>query len=143
MRADSSIKSADEALFKRSQPAFASPIASVQICSPSQPETADACQAMRLHKAPEGGSPLPLFPVILITFQTSLFIRAKDCIDRYRVSHAAPESARGLAHSKTLREVWGHRFARQRLGVRRPSTAFSCNTNNFSNFSSHPRKGLT
>src|ERR1700677_1081749 len=51
----------------------------------------------------ECGSPLPLFPVVAIIFQTSLFIRAKVRVDRLRVRRAAPESARGLAHSKTLR----------------------------------------
>src|SRR5580658_4793830 len=51
----------------------------------------------------ECGSPLPLFPVVAIIFQTSLFIRAKVRVDRLRVRHAASESARGLAHSKTLR----------------------------------------
>jgi hypothetical protein len=36
-----------------------------------------------------------------------------------------PESARGLAHSKTLRVRRAFRSARQRLGLRWPSTAFS------------------
>jgi hypothetical protein len=35
------------------------------------------------------------------------------------------QSSRGLEHSKTLRVEAGHRRARQRLGVRRPSAAFS------------------
>ncbi|MEY4917727.1 MAG: hypothetical protein RL616_1640 [Verrucomicrobiota bacterium] len=37
----------------------------------------------------------------------------------------ALQSARGLAHSKTLRVIGGHSHSRQRLGVRRPSAAFT------------------
>ena len=36
----------------------------------------------------------------------------------------ATESARGLAHSKTLRAIWRSRANAKRLGVRWPSTAF-------------------
>jgi len=35
-----------------------------------------------------------------------------------------PQSARGLAHSKTLRELRQSFFGAQRLGLRRPSAAF-------------------
>jgi len=40
------------------------------------------------------------------------------------VATCAGESARGLAHSKTLRVFGSQRMARQHLGVRWPSTAF-------------------
>jgi hypothetical protein len=53
---------------------------------------------------------LPLFPVIPIAFHTSLLTRAEDWSNRYSVSHAAAQSARGLAQPKTLREVYGSWF---------------------------------
>jgi hypothetical protein len=58
----------------------------------------------------------------------------------HRPSHAATQSARAGA-LQDARFV-GHRFTRQRLGARQTPTAFPRIRNNFSNFTSHSRKGL-
>jgi hypothetical protein len=50
----------------------------------------------------------------------------------------APE---GWRTPRRCARFMGHRFTRQRLGVREPPTAFSRGSNNFSNFTFHPRKG--
>ena len=76
------------------------------------------------------------------TMQMFLFESQRDSIHQPRVArHALPwvnapnissilkavalPSARGLAHSKTLRVVGSHSISRQRLGLRRPSAAFT------------------
>ena len=52
-------------------------------------------------------------------------LRARPAIGSWRLIPAAVQSARGLAHSKTLRAFGGSRSTRQRLGQQWPSTAFS------------------